>query len=72
MDNKSSYRLDTPIFLDYDVNNLVLKIHCEKKLKTIKGHFEKHGFEEKGKTDESITIFKNAIKKKEIPEKLLK
>ena len=39
--------------------------HSQKEmLEEIKKHLKKHGFEEKGKTDEGITIFENTIKKR--------
>lgn len=39
--------------------------HSQKEmLEEIKKHLKKHGFEEKGKTDEEITIFENTIKKR--------
>lgn len=65
MKEKNDYRLDSPIYLDYDVNkyNLEKPFHIKIMFETIKGHFEKHGFEKKGKTDEGFTIFEKPKKK---------
>ena len=62
---KDDSRLGTPIFLDYDVNNLLtpIKILHTEMLETIKEYFEKHGFDKKGKTDNRFTILVKQKKK---------
>lgn len=62
-DNDS--RLDTPIYLDYDVNILrpIIRLSHVEMLETIKGYFEKHGFKKKEKTDEGFIIFEKPKKR---------
>ena len=40
-------------------------------LEEFKKHLKKHGFEEKGKIHEGITIFENIIKKRKLSEKMI-
>lgn len=63
MSNKKEDELGNPIFLDYDINNIPIKISQTEMLETIKEYFEKHGFEKTGKTDEGFIIFRKATNK---------
>ncbi len=60
--SENNNRLDTPIFLDYDINLTPIMISQTEMLETIKEYFEKHGFEKTEKTDEGFIIFRKATK----------
>lgn len=49
----------------------IFSIGHKEMLEEIKKSLKKHVFEEKGKTNEWITIFKNTVKKRMITEKMI-
>ncbi len=70
MNDKDNYsdKLEDPIFLDYDVNDLksIIKGFHAEMLDIIKGYFEKSGFERTGETYKGFTIFENIYKTESI------